>query len=497
MASSLATILVALPQTPQCRSTFRSDPPKLSLTLKPKATVTCKATLSTTLETSIQQQQQQDDQKQKPVAEVWRKIHGEDNWAGLLDPMDPVMRGELTRYGEMAQACYDAFDFDPYSKYCGSCRFPLPEFFDSLGMTNVGYTMTRYLYATANINLPNFFRKSRWPHKMWSKHANWAGFIAVSDDETSKRLGRRDIVISWRGTVTHVEWVADLLNFLKPISPDIPCSDRKVKVEAGFLDLYTDREPGCGYCKYSAREQVLGEVKRLMEKYADEEVSVTIAGHSLGSAMAILSAFDIVETGVNVGKDGRKAHVSVFSFSGPRVGNVRFKERLEGELGIKVLRVHNAHDMVPQSPGLIFNEDSPQWLLKLVEGWFPWCYLHVGEELQLDHKKSPFLNPDGDASCAHNLEAHLHLLDGYHGKNRGFERTSERDLALVNKDCDFLKDEHSVPPRWRQDLNKNMVRTEDGRWVLADRPLAQDPHEDIDHHLGELGLASSHTHTHN
>lgn len=70
-------------------------------------------------------------------------------------------------------------------------------------------------------------------------------------------------------------------------------------------------------------------------------------------------------------------------------------------------------------------------------------------------------------------------------------------LPLVNKDCDFLKDEHSVPPRWRQDLNKNMVRTEDGRWVLADRPLAQDPHEDIDHHLGELGLASSHTHTHN
>lgn len=66
----------------------------------------------------------------------------------------------------------------------------------------------------------------------------------------------------------------------------------------------------------------------------------------------------------------------------------------------------------------------------------------------------------------------------------------------MNKDCDFLKDEHSVPPRWRQDLNKNMVRTEDGRWVLADRPLAQDPHEDIDHHLGELGLASSHTHTH-
>jgi len=148
-----------------------------------------------------------------------------------------------------------------------------------------------------------------------------------------------------------------------------------------------------------------------MKVYSDEEVSVTVTGHSLGSAMAVLSAFDIVENGVNVGKGGRKAHVSVFGFSGPRVGNVRFKERLEGKLGIKVLRVHNKHDLVPQSPGLLFNEERPRWLVKLVE-WLPWCYLHVGEQLELDHKKSPFLNPDGDPVCTHNLEASLHLLDG-------------------------------------------------------------------------------------
>lgn len=149
-----------------------------------------------------------------------------------------------------------------------------------------------------------------------------------------------------------------------------------------------------------------------MKKYSNEEVSVTIVGHSLGSAMAILSAFDIVESGVSVMGDGRKAHVSVFSFSGPRVGNVRFKERLEKELGIKVLRVHNMHDMVPQSPGIFFNENSPEWVVNLVQGWLPWCYLHVGKELELDHKQSPYLNPNGDAACAHNLEGILHLLDG-------------------------------------------------------------------------------------
>lgn len=76
----------------------------------------------------------------------------------------------------------------------------------------------------------------------------------------------------------------------------------------------------------------------------------------------------------------------------------------------------------------------------------------------------------------------------YHGRNREFELTTKRDLALVNKDCDFLNDEHSVPPQWRQDLNKNMVRNEDGRWVLAQRPKLVDHPEDIDHHLTQLGL---------
>ena len=70
--------------------------------------------------------------------------------------------------------------------------------------------------------------------------------------------------------------------------------------------------------------------------YPNEELSITITGHSLGSALAILSAYDIVETGLNVMSDCRAVPVSVFSFSGPRVGNVRFKERLE-TLGVKVL----------------------------------------------------------------------------------------------------------------------------------------------------------------
>ncbi|CAK9150057.1 unnamed protein product [Ilex paraguariensis] len=426
-------------------------------------------------------------QAEKRLVDCWQDMHGEDDWVGLLDPMDPLLRTELIRYGEMAQACYDAFDFDPSSMYCGSCRFNRHSFFDRLGMVDHGYEVSRYLYATSNINLPNFFKKSRWP-KVWSKKANWIGYVAVSNDETSKRLGRRDITIAWRGTVTRLEWIADLMDFLRPISDDkIPCPDPTVKVESGFLDLYTDKNETCRFCKFSAREQILTEVKRLLEKYPDEELSITITGHSLGAALAIMSAYDLVETGLNVQKNSRAVPICVFSFSGPRVGNVRFKERLE-RLGVKVLRVVNVHDIVPKSPGLFFNETLPAMLMKLAEN-LPWSYSHVGVELALDHNNSPFLKEDGDPVCAHNLEAHLHLLDGYHGKGHRFVLASGRDIALVNKACDFLKDHHCVPPNWRQDENKGMVRSKDGRWIQPERPRLDDHPDDMNHHLKTLGLS--------
>lgn len=112
----------------------------------------------------------------RKLADCWREMMGTDDWAGLLDPMDPLLRNEVIKYGEMAQACYDAFDYDPYSKYSGSCKFKASEFFDELDMAQAGYKITRYLYATSNVNLPNFFTKTRYP-KLWSKYANWIGYV--------------------------------------------------------------------------------------------------------------------------------------------------------------------------------------------------------------------------------------------------------------------------------------------------------------------------------
>ncbi|XP_072998018.1 phospholipase A1-Igamma1, chloroplastic-like isoform X1 [Typha latifolia] len=374
--------------------------------------------LVTELETEQQEGQEQESSSNSHLAERWREIHGSEEWAGLLDPMDPLLRSELIRYGEFAQSCYDGFDYDPFSRYCGSCKYHRRAFFSELGMGDCGYEVTRYLYATSNTKLPNFFTKSRLSNKIWSQRANWIGYVAAASEETTERLGRRDILIAWRGTVTRLEWVADLMDFLKSASSEgIPCPDPSVKVESGFVDLYTDKDPTCRFCKYSAREQVLTEVRKLVEQFTSkgEEVSISVTGHSLGSALAMLSAYDIVEVGIHGGIGGEKAAICVFSFSGPRVGNGRFKERFEG-LGIKALRVVNVHDTVPKVPGIFVNERVPHMVRRMAEA-FPWSYSHVGVELLLDHKHSPFLKDTGDPSCFHNLEAHLHLLDGSRGNH--------------------------------------------------------------------------------
>lgn len=429
------------------------------------------------------------------LRDVWREIQGSNDWEGLLDPMNSHLRREIIRYGEFAQSSYDSFDFDPHSKYCGSCKYPTSEFFENMDMADYGYRMCRYLYATSNINLEKFFQRSKTSsiiqrsktssiRSIWSPHANWMGYVAVADDaEEIKRLGRRDILIVWRGTVTYLEWLHDLKNILRPAHfRDNP----HVQIESGFYDLYTTKEKHCNFCAFSAREQVLAEVKRLVEQYKGEELSITVTGHSLGGALALLSAYDIAEMRLNIAYDEnlnpRKIPISVISYGSPRVGNLKFKERCD-ELGVKQLRVVNVHDKVPTMPGLIANEKNKyqKYLEDTVH--FPWSYAHVGTELALDHTHSPVLKPNADLACAHNLEALLHLVDGYQGKDRKFMANTKRDIALVNKDSNMLKSEYGVPPKWRQDHNKGMVRNSEGRWVMPERHTVEAHPPDIAYHF--------------
>lgn len=44
---------------------------------------------------AVLKKQEQDERK---LSDCWREIHGEDDWVGLLDPMDPLLRTELIRF---------------------------------------------------------------------------------------------------------------------------------------------------------------------------------------------------------------------------------------------------------------------------------------------------------------------------------------------------------------------------------------------------------------
>ncbi|OIT38816.1 galactolipase dongle, chloroplastic [Nicotiana attenuata] len=335
------------------------------------------------------------------LASMWREVQGSNNWENLVDPLDSLLREEIIRYGEFVAACYDAFDLDPNSKRYLNCKYGKKRMLREVGLGDSGYQVTKYIYATPDINV-------------WSIGGNnigssscgrWIGYIAVSNDEETKRLGRRDVLVTFRGTVTSPEWIANLMSSLTPARLDPHNPRPQVKVEAGFLSLYTSNE-GEKFGLESCREQLLSEVGKVLNKYKGEEMSITLAGHSMGSALALLLAYDIAELGLNRDRLSNNhiiVPVTVFSFGGPRVGNSGFKERCE-ELGVKVLRITNVNDPITKLPGVFLNEH-----FRVLGGWYevPWscsCYAHVGVEILLDFFKMH--NP----SCVHDLGTYLSLL---------------------------------------------------------------------------------------
>lgn len=281
------------------------------------------------------------------TARRWRELHGGDNsWAGLLD-LD--LRRTVLRYGEMAQATYDAFNRERASPHAGLSRFARARFFDRarLPAHAAAYRVTRFLYATSSVAVPAAFM-------LWSvagsrrrcRESNWIGYVAAATDEGKAALGRRDIVVAWRGTVEALEWADDLEFPMVPTGGRLGDGDAcDAMVHRGWLSMYTSADPASSHNQDSARDQALGEVRRLVDAYKDEELSVTVTGHSLGAALATLNAFDIAANGYNVAATATAAcPVTAFAFASPRVGGAGFRKRFDAVPGLRLLRVRNARD---------------------------------------------------------------------------------------------------------------------------------------------------------
>jgi hypothetical protein len=108
------------------------------------------------------------------------------------------------------------------------------------------------------VSLPDGFMVKSLSKAAWSKQSNWIGFVAVATDEGKEVLGRRDVVVAWRGTIRILEWMDDLDISLAPASEIVrPGSVDDPRVHGGWLSVYTSTDPGSQYNKQSARCQVI------------------------------------------------------------------------------------------------------------------------------------------------------------------------------------------------------------------------------------------------
>ncbi|EAY97635.1 hypothetical protein OsI_19558 [Oryza sativa Indica Group] len=94
--------------------------------------------------------------------------------------------------------------------------------------------------------------------------------------------------------------------------------------------------------------------------------------------------------------------VTAFVFANPHVGGHGFKSRFDGArgLGLRLLRVHNARDVVPRYPTAPPNHG-------------------VGTELAIDTGESPYLRRLANELVWHKLDSYLHGVAGARGGEAG------------------------------------------------------------------------------
>ncbi|KAK1303192.1 hypothetical protein QJS10_CPB11g00276 [Acorus calamus] len=319
------------------------------------------------------------------IGKQWREYQGINNWDGLLDPLDDALRSEILRYGQFVESAYAAFDFHPNPH-----PHPHPH---SLLPPDSGYRVT----ATSTPR-----------------------FVAVSTDEAEvARLGRRDIVIAYRGTITCLEWLENFRAGLTRLDASGQ-PDASPMVASGFWSLYTSRAREGA----SLREEVREEVRRLVSAYGGGgPISLTVTGHSLGAALGVLTAYDVAR---DFGDD---ALVTAVSFGGPRVGNERFRRELERRGG-RVLRIVNAQDVITKVPGVVMEGEGEGWVKRRLSE-AGWVYAEVGRELRLRSSDSPRREVRaGNVATCHDLGVYLHLVNSFMSSGCAEERNQMALLSM-------------------------------------------------------------------
>lgn len=139
------------------------------------------------------------------------------------------------------------------------------------------------------------------------------GFVALDDTH-------KNIIVSFRGSHSIRNWITDFV--ILPIPDHCPgCA-----VELGFWTAWE-----------VVKAQVIGNVTEAAKQHPDYEI--VVVGHSLGAAIATLSAVEIRSTGHNA---------TLYAFASPRVGNKFMADYITAQGSNN--RFAHAEDPVPHLP---------------------------------------------------------------------------------------------------------------------------------------------------
>ena len=116
------------------------------------------------------------------------------------------------------------------------------------------------MYATSALPVPDAFLRLALPElkDAWCRESNWIGYVAAATDEGAARLGRRDIVVAWRGTMRNLEWANDFDFTPVPAAPVLgsaAAAHPLAMAHRGFLSLYRSSNANSKFNKFSARDQ--------------------------------------------------------------------------------------------------------------------------------------------------------------------------------------------------------------------------------------------------
>jgi predicted lipase len=194
------------------------------------------------------------------------------------------------------------------------------------------------------------------------------GFLATS--------AAGELVAVIRGTETILEWLHDFAFLFVPN----PIHAGGGMTEDGFTAIYRSLRAG----KDPNAPAAIAAIETLVG--GGNIQWVTVAGHSLGAALATL-------LGLDVGLHAEAKSTQVYTYASPRVGELMFQHTYNSVVP-NTYRLHNRADLVPKVP------------------LFP--YVHVGSDIEL---VPPYEAIQATISCWHSLDTYLWLMDQEAGGN--------------------------------------------------------------------------------